>query len=60
MMRAPDRDNLRWECADLLYHLLVRMVAEDITPDDIVRRLLEETQPHPSALDGDRAAGIGS
>ena len=34
--------------------------AEDITPDDIVRRLLEETQPHPSALDGDRAAGIGS
>ena len=34
--------------------------AEDITPDDIVAKLLRETQPHPSALDGDRAAGIGS
>ncbi len=34
--------------------------AEDISSDDIVRRLLEETQPHPSALDGDRAAGVGS
>ena len=36
---APDRDNLRWECADLMYHLLVRMVAEDITPDDVFAEL---------------------
>ena len=34
--------------------------AENVTPDDIVRQLLQETQAHPSALDGDRAAGIGS
>ena len=39
VITAPDRDNLRWECADLLYHLLVRMVAEDITPDDVFAEL---------------------
>ncbi len=39
VISAPDRENLRWECADLLYHLLVRMVAEDITPDDVFAEL---------------------
>jgi phosphoribosyl-ATP pyrophosphohydrolase/phosphoribosyl-AMP cyclohydrolase len=30
VITAPDRDNLRWECADLLYHLLVRMTANEL------------------------------
>ncbi len=34
--------------------------AENITADDVVQQLLQEIQAHPSALDGDRAAGIGS
>jgi MoxR-like ATPase len=34
--------------------------AENITADDIVARLIEETEAHPSALDGERATGIGS
>ncbi len=34
--------------------------AEGIRPDDIVARLLETVAAHPSALDGERAAGIGS
>ncbi len=34
--------------------------AEGIDADRIVARLLEETDPHPSALDGERAAGVGS
>lgn len=34
--------------------------AENITPDDVIQRLLQETRAHTSALHGDRAAGIGS
>ncbi|KAA3605694.1 MAG: MoxR family ATPase [Planctomycetota bacterium] len=34
--------------------------AEGITPDAVVTRLLETVEAHRSALDGDRAAGIGS
>ncbi len=34
--------------------------AENVTSDEIVARLLRATEPHPSALDGERAAGIGS
>ena len=34
--------------------------AEGITADDVIKRLIEETEAHPSALDGERATGIGS
>lgn len=34
--------------------------AEGIHADDIVGRLLEVVKAHPSALDGDRAVGVGS
>lgn len=34
--------------------------AEGISADDVVARLIEETEAHPSALDGERATGIGS
>ncbi|MDA0667830.1 MAG: MoxR family ATPase [Planctomycetota bacterium] len=34
--------------------------AENVTPDDVIQQLLQRIQAHPSALDGDRAAGIGS
>lgn len=36
---APDLENLRWECADLIYHLLVRMVAAGVTPDEVTDEL---------------------
>ena len=34
--------------------------AENVSPDEVVARLLRAIEPHPSALDGERAAGIGS
>jgi len=34
--------------------------AENIGADEIVSRLLEVVKAHPSALDGDRAVGVGS
>jgi len=34
--------------------------AENVSPDEVVARLLRSIEPHPSALDGERAAGIGS
>ncbi len=34
--------------------------AEGVDSDAIIARLLETVEPHPSALDGKRAAGIGS
>ncbi|TAH37898.1 MAG: MoxR family ATPase [Planctomycetota bacterium] len=34
--------------------------AEGVTSDAVVARLLQSVEPHRSALDGDRAAGIGS
>ncbi|MCB9850140.1 MAG: phosphoribosyl-AMP cyclohydrolase [Phycisphaerales bacterium] len=36
---SPDRENLRWECADLLYHLLVRMAADDLAPGEVMDEL---------------------
>lgn len=36
---APNRDNLRWECADLIYHLLVRMAADDMTVREVMAEL---------------------
>lgn len=46
----------------LRHRILINFAAEaeSITPDDIVRRLLQETARHSNALSGDRAAGIGS
>ncbi|MCB9866944.1 MAG: bifunctional phosphoribosyl-AMP cyclohydrolase/phosphoribosyl-ATP diphosphatase HisIE [Phycisphaerales bacterium] len=35
---APNYENLRWECADLIYHLMVRMVADGMT----VREVMDE------------------
>ena len=34
--------------------------AEGISADDVIARLITETEAHPSALDGERATGIGS
>jgi MoxR-like ATPase len=34
--------------------------AENVSPDEIVARLLRSIEAHPSAMDGERAAGIGS
>jgi phosphoribosyl-ATP pyrophosphohydrolase/phosphoribosyl-AMP cyclohydrolase len=36
---APNRDNLRWECADLIYHLFVKMVAAGLTPAEVEAEL---------------------
>jgi phosphoribosyl-ATP pyrophosphohydrolase len=36
---APDRENLRWECADLIYHLLVNMAANNVAPDEVFDEL---------------------
>lgn len=46
----------------LRHRILINFAAEaeNITPDDVIQQLLQEIQAHPSALDGDRAAGIGS
>ena len=30
VVEAIERDHVTWECADLLYHLLVRMRAADV------------------------------
>ena len=48
--------------AVLRHRLLTNFAAqaEGVTADDIVARLIQETQAHPSALDGERATGIGS
>ncbi len=34
--------------------------AEGVRSDDVIARILEDAEPHPSALDGERAAGIRS
>ncbi|MGB0953808.1 MAG: AAA family ATPase [Planctomycetota bacterium] len=46
----------------LRHRILINFAAEaeNITADDVIQQLLQEIQAHPSALDGDRAAGIGS
>ena len=46
----------------LRHRILINFAAEaeGITPDHLVQQLLQEIQAHPSALDGNRAAGIGS
>jgi phosphoribosyl-ATP pyrophosphohydrolase len=31
VIEATDRDHLAWECADLIYHLMVRMTAEGVS-----------------------------
>jgi len=46
----------------LRHRVLVNFAAEaeGVDADAIVHRLLAEIPPHPSALDGDRAVGVGS
>lgn len=39
VLSAPDRDNLRWEVADVIYHLLVHARAEGVTLDDVAAEL---------------------
>ena len=48
--------------AVLRHRLLTNFAAqaEGISADDVIARLIEETEAHPSALDGERATGIGS
>ncbi|HRX87711.1 MAG TPA: phosphoribosyl-ATP diphosphatase, partial [Phycisphaerae bacterium] len=36
---APNYENLRWECADLIYHLMVRMVADGMTVREVIDEL---------------------
>ncbi len=36
---AHDRDQLRYEAADLIYHLLVVMVSEGVSPQDLATEL---------------------
>ncbi|GJM23799.1 MAG: hypothetical protein DHS20C16_02140 [Phycisphaerae bacterium] len=42
---SPDRSNLRWECADVLYHLCVKMVADGVTPEQVVAELRSRIKP---------------
>lgn len=42
---SPDRANLRWECADVLYHLCVKMVADGVTPEQVVAELRSRMNP---------------
>lgn len=39
VITAPDRDNLTWECADVLYHLLVKMTADGVLLRDVANEL---------------------
>lgn len=36
---APNRENLAWECADLLYFMTVKMRREGVTIDDVMQQL---------------------
>ncbi len=45
VIASPDRDNLRWECADVLYHLCVKMVADGVTPEQVVAELRSRIKP---------------
>ncbi len=36
---APTRENLAWECADLLYFMTVRMRRDGVTIDDVMSQL---------------------
>lgn len=37
-------DGMKWECADLLYHVFVFMAAHNVTPQDIVNSLASRTK----------------
>lgn len=39
LTRAPDRDNLQWEAADLLYHMGVLLAQEGLTWQDVLSEL---------------------
>ncbi len=56
-------DDVRAVAPSVLRHRVLTNFAaeaEGIRPDDVVARLLEAVEPNRSALDGERAAGIGS
>jgi phosphoribosyl-ATP pyrophosphohydrolase/phosphoribosyl-AMP cyclohydrolase len=36
---APNLENLRWECGDLLFHLMVRMVGAGVTLEEVAAEL---------------------
>lgn len=42
---SPDRDNLIWECADVLYHLLVRMRADNVDLTEVLSELRRRMRP---------------
>ncbi len=56
-------DDVRAVAPSVLRHRVLTNFAaeaEGIQPDDVVARLLDEVEANRSALDGERAAGIGS
>jgi len=45
VITAGDRANLTWECADVLYLLMVRMTAGDVSVDEIMNELRSRFRP---------------
>ncbi len=45
VIASPDRANLRWEFADVLYHLCVKMVADGVMPEQVVAELRSRIKP---------------
>ncbi len=45
VIASPDRANMRWECADVLYHLCVKMVADGVTPEQVAAELRSRIKP---------------
>ncbi len=47
LARAGGRDEVVWEAADLLYHLLVRLAAEEVTLAEVTRELERRSASPP-------------
>ncbi len=45
VIAAPTRENLVWECGDVLYHLLVKMTAAGVSMDEVLHELRSRFRP---------------
>ena len=53
LARAGGREEVVWEAADLLYHLLVRLAAEGVTLAEVTRELERRSESPPRRAEGD-------
>ena len=45
VITSPNRENLVWECGDVLYHLLVKMTAAGVSVDEVLHELRSRFRP---------------